>query len=90
MVGYETPEGQVGYNWGEDDWMNAWVDYDGSYKTEYTTAGVTYKYTRLRGYSTIRVDGKWDDNINDIDKPQQSKFKAHCRQLETSGPVCRG
>ena len=58
VVGYETPEGQVGYNWGEDDWMNAWVDYDGSYKTEYTTAGVTYKYTRLRGYSTIRVDGK--------------------------------
>lgn len=58
MVGYETPEGGVGYNWGEDDWMSSWVDYYGSYETEYITAGVTYKYKRLPGYSMITISGK--------------------------------
>ena len=48
----------MGYNWGEDDWMNSMVEYYGSYETEYTTAGVEYKYTRLPKYSTIEISGK--------------------------------
>ena len=58
VVGYETPQDSVGYNWGEDDWMSSWVDYYGSYETEFTTAGVKYKYKRLPGYSTITVIGR--------------------------------
>ena len=61
MVGYETADGNAGYNWGEDGWMDAWVEYEGSYEIEYTTAGVNYKYTRLPGYSTITVKGKGDN-----------------------------
>ena len=57
FVGYETPDGGVGYNWGEDDWMNSMVEYYGSYETEYTTAGVEYRYTRLPKYSTIEISG---------------------------------
>ena len=48
----------MGYNWGEDDWMDQWVAYDGSYETEYTTVGVKYKYTRLPEYSTFEISGR--------------------------------